>query len=237
MRYLFKLEQNEEYGFPGWRMKNQPEFDPLGGMAVAHDILEHFNSAQVRHRQSTEQEMLALGAAVYIRQEEGTYANMTGTRLAHDPSHHIGSMPIEIWSNRGHRAYTLPPPPKVRIPACIADARAEFHKQWRSEREDDIKHRDPDDPDPLKDIPPWDVCAAWLAKGYRMAKQRYRGLDPYQLCYLFVQIEKMADRACDNLADYRDYAEMELTVVPKRYMVKGRTRMSFEDHWESLPRP
>jgi len=65
--YEFVCETHEDYGSLGWRLKKFSGFDPLDGMAVAHDCLEHFPDLDT----SLDAEFMALGAAMLIRGETG----------------------------------------------------------------------------------------------------------------------------------------------------------------------
>lgn len=38
--YTFICETHEEFGCKGWKQEGVPGADPLGGMGVAHDVLE-----------------------------------------------------------------------------------------------------------------------------------------------------------------------------------------------------
>jgi len=59
-RYTFEVAEHEEYGSLGFKPSWYPKGDPLGGMAVAHDILEHFP----KDDGSAEGEYMALGASL-----------------------------------------------------------------------------------------------------------------------------------------------------------------------------
>lgn len=59
----FEVAIHEEYGDLGFRPCDMPNADPLTGMAVAHDMLEHF----ANDRGTVEDELQALGAMLFVR--------------------------------------------------------------------------------------------------------------------------------------------------------------------------
>ena len=67
----FIIEEHEEYQTKGARPIDTPHADPLGGMSVAHDMLEHFHNDQG----SVYEELMALGASYYVRGETGFFNN------------------------------------------------------------------------------------------------------------------------------------------------------------------
>lgn len=64
--YRFVCQMHDDFGSLGWRLESQPDFDPLGGMAVAHDILEHFPDGD----ESPADEFQALGCSLILRNED-----------------------------------------------------------------------------------------------------------------------------------------------------------------------
>lgn len=67
----FVVDEWEEMGSWGWRPKCQPDFDPLtNGFGIAHDAMEHKDLSD----SSLEAEVMAFGAMLYVRGENGWFA-------------------------------------------------------------------------------------------------------------------------------------------------------------------
>ena len=62
--WVFECAEHSDFGTNGWKLKGQTNADPLQGMAVAHDILEHAPNGDM----GVEDEMIALGASLYVRE-------------------------------------------------------------------------------------------------------------------------------------------------------------------------
>ena len=83
MTHRFVCQMHDEYGTLGWRLESQPGFDPLQGMAVAHDILEHFPDGD----ESPADEFQALGCSMILR-DENYYA---GKNNRYSPAENVAS--------------------------------------------------------------------------------------------------------------------------------------------------
>lgn len=97
--FEFVCAEHEEFGENGWRLKSQPDFDPLSGMAVAHDCLEHFTDSA-----DPADEFLALGAAMWIRDEN--YHARAGHHTT-DPGKHISGDLPDIIRHIAYEGYGL----------------------------------------------------------------------------------------------------------------------------------
>lgn len=48
-KFTFVCKTHDEYGGLGWALKSKPHFEPLPGMTVAHDVMEHFPRDNATH--------------------------------------------------------------------------------------------------------------------------------------------------------------------------------------------
>ncbi len=171
--YKFTVAEHEEYGTMGFKPSWYPAGDPLEGMAVAHDILEHFP----HDSGSAEEEYQALGASLWIRGCGGYKQNGT-------PEENIAADLPMVWSIQGAvRSCGLSKESEV-----IEQARAAV-THWMREKQYIDRENKPTDADQ-------ENVARWIAKGFQRARKRYRKHNPYTLCYrLFEPIEEQADKA------------------------------------------
>lgn len=178
--FKFEKVEHPEYGEYGWRMINT-NMDPLGGMGVAHDCLEHFGESDV----TLSSELVALGASLFTRQD---YYSAKG-KFYTDPGKHVSSDLVEIMNCVARGENIVTPSKTYRDSGCddqITIALLECTKELRE-----------------------DVCMAealtllhvesnkirsWLRIGYRKAKLRYRGHSNWDVTNLFMQIEDTADK-------------------------------------------
>ena len=188
MKYTFICTEHEEYGSIGWKPSNMPAFDPLMGMGIAHDILEHMPKDD-----STTGELMALGASMHIRGNE--YYVRKG-RINPNPSYQMHGEIAELLYkvSTGEWADVQP----VNIPSCkindkwitflINDtvALVEHYLRHESETFNDVQH----------DMPDWeDKVSHWLAFGYKNALRRYKNVTQDELLNTFNFIETYADKA------------------------------------------
>jgi hypothetical protein len=75
-KFTFVCKKHEEYGSLGWALKCKPHFEPLGGMTVAHDVMEHFP----RDNGTLAAEWQAFGAMMRIRHEGNWWSNQGNTK-------------------------------------------------------------------------------------------------------------------------------------------------------------
>jgi len=182
-QWNFVCEEHADYSTTGWRLTNMPAFDPLPGMAVAHDILEHWPDDD-----STTGELLALGAMIYVRGED-YYAHKGQSTISpgENCAGEIGDLLLKIESGEwvdlrettGQRTCTKDEFARAEIATAIAQAK----KHIREEREGT-----------MPDSATWRTVRYWLTKGFNLARLRYRGIDRWELQRTFTEIESAADR-------------------------------------------
>lgn len=178
-RYTFDVARHEEFGTLGLTPRWYRNGDPLGGMAAAHDILEHFKNddGQITG------ELLAFGATMFIR---GDGAYFTNGGEVENLSGEIG----DIWWRFMDRRESFPdcPPSRdaeVRQRAAAIIGKGIEHMRYRFEE---------------GDLPSPDHRARmerWLCRGYRLARRRYRShrTDAATLAWFFRQVEEACDKA------------------------------------------
>jgi hypothetical protein len=184
-KFRFVCEQHQEFGEKGWRAESQPGFDPLWGMAVAHDVLEHFPDGD----ESPADEFMALGAAYLIR-GEGSYFSNKGN--IHSPMVNIASDFPEIMRHIVGERMSLKTPPKTLAVPNADDGLREIIKEAKKlvKSEFDPEY-DKELRDAAKDI--LQKALGWLRIGYRRAAKRYKGKIEKVRC-MFEQIEQAADK-------------------------------------------
>jgi hypothetical protein len=212
--YKFVCEMHKEHGALGWRQKSQPDFDPLGGMAVAHDILEHLpNGSEAPH-----DEFMALGAAVLIRGMQGYFMNNT-------PADNLCSDFPDIFSHIVYQDIGLCDAPvtnrlqdewaETMISETVNKGRALMISEWNMSPKFNNE-------EPGMSIHELDVylhhVKGWMRIGFRKARKRYNGrVRDFEFTYLFKEIEKEADKALKN-AEEQD--ELHVRLVRNRVDVK-----------------
>jgi hypothetical protein len=182
MKYQFVCKEHEDYGTNGWRLESQPGFDPLGGMAVAHDIIEHFPDGD----ESPADEFQALGASLFIR-DASFYRN-------YNPATNIASEFPMIIGHVIHQGMPLKAPPRTQRLGCPEAERdiqetmneglclmeSEFHDEDRALARNAAKK-----------------AMGWLRIGYRRAEKRFGG-NLTNVRRAFRKIQEEADKLLEH---------------------------------------
>lgn len=213
MKFVFACEVHPIYGQPGWRLLSQPGFDPLSGLAVAHDILEHFSDGS----DTIHDELQAFGAMIWIRGDGGEWesSSVVGRVLAE-----------EFWELLAHikdgaRLQEAPctrPAEKFAEEAIAASLDKCTSEDFTPERKATFRN--------------------WLRRGYSRAKRRYYNHYSNDVCWLFKEIEKEADHALEESepgyrmavhVDFRrlkHWIDVDHPYIPfeERYRTRYRTR-------------
>lgn len=186
--YQFKVKEHEEYGSLGFTPSWYPNGDPLGGMAVAHDILEHFP----KDSGDAEGEFMALGASYRIRGKTG-YMQKKGN--VNPPEVHLASDFPQIFQTTQERNgnTTIRPTKKVKIAEDVWQAFHAIVENGKNLLESEFEQGHllaDEDKEKIVD---------WMALGYHKAGQRYKNIDFYTLAYtVFSTIESESDRELEN---------------------------------------
>ena len=175
---VFTVAMNDSYGMLGFRLRGKPHFEPLGSMAVAHDLLEHFPD----DNGGPEGELEALGASLFIRGLTGAYINGSAAR-------NLQPDVVRLFREY-HPGALLAPPATLGTKRVLTPDDEETEAQidellTRLRRPDEwdatLHGTDLITPDQQQ------AMAAWLRRGYRRARRRYG--NPWHVSYLFTAIE------------------------------------------------
>jgi hypothetical protein len=206
-RYQFTVKEHEEYGTMGFAPKWYPNGDPLGGMAVAHDILSHFP----KDDGSAEGEFQATGADLFIRGESGYFQRQGNVN---EPKVHLAAEFAMTWGyhTQRDRRTAVKPVGLVRDKDLMEQCRQIVRLGVKNMKDDESGL-------PLPTAEDQERIARWYAKGYVRARRRYRNLDAYSVAYqLFGPIEEKADMALKHaeegmiLTVLVDYRKLEVKV-------------------------
>jgi len=185
-KFEFEVQEHEEYGGLGFKPKWFPGADPLSGMAVAHDILEHGRNEDG----STEHELMAFGAAMFIR-TDGYYWYRKNSKNADESDHISADFPqllrlheenfngreiLHCQNGAGGEELWL------RATRCVEKGLANC-SEYGGDGHRYITYVDEEE------------MARWMCAGYKKAARRARrlNLDAYTMGCLFEQIERDAD--------------------------------------------
>lgn len=174
-QHTFTVEEHKEYGSLGFTPTWYPAGEPLQGVAVAHDILEHFPGDDG----SPEGEYQALGACLYIR---GQNYFRHGS-----PAENISADLPRIWETlryRDNRTHVRVCPP---VKSLVLEEAREAIEHFQSEvgQYKDAHYEKPTAAD-------YTAMVRWIAKGYNQAKRRYPNVVSVRE-RLFIPIEQQAD--------------------------------------------
>lgn len=183
----FDVRMHEEYGALGLRMQGKPHFDPLAGLAVAHDMLEHFKDDDG----TLVGELQALGASIYVRDGESYYQQRNLTRT--DPAEHISSEFLsQVWYTKERGEDTVPASPTCRSLAYDESVFARTVGKARHQLYGELDY---------KDLPAWirseqqrRYLVGWMRHGYSRAVRRYRRYSPYHMMTVFTEVENKVDK-------------------------------------------
>lgn len=194
----FVCETHQEYGELGWRPQSNPNFDPLSGMAVAHDTLEHAPNTT----DSIEDELQAFGAMIHVR---GYHYFIRQGSYDPRPVYHM-SGELAMLLEKVHFG-ELAAIPARKLTPCedIQNDLIELVKMIRREL------TFIDDALELTDAMARNLCA-WITTGYLKARKRYANVDALTM---FCEIEKRAN----DILKHANEGD-QLTVIVSRGAVR-----------------
>jgi hypothetical protein len=184
---------HEDLGSKGWRLQGQPDFDPLGGMAVAHDILEHFPHGDG----SPADELQALGASLWLRD-------------GYSAGENVGSDLPEVMAHVIYQDMRLGTPPTTR--PCDADGEINIAIKCM------MREAEYQDAEWKRSVGRYkSEIRGWMRIGYRRVQRRYRNVYQGEMLSAFQQIETEADKYL-KYAEEGQRLEVQLTYTgPKDY--------------------
>jgi hypothetical protein len=206
----FEWLGDEEIG-EGW----VPLFlgDSAGAASIiAHDILEHRPGDEPTY----EQELMALGRAIFVRAVNGFRDQEPGGWIGNE---------IGYFLRRGERRdrQRIEPAPRVvdrqRLPDSVVAIIDGAIKHARETLWTEIQ---PDDREEMRSAiikrPERQAIRDWLALGFIDAKRRYRGFEPGDLEDLYQRINEKALEPAFSSADEGEY--LRVTVNLRRQTAK-----------------
>lgn len=216
----FICEEHDGYGTLGLRPLAMPEADPLSGMTVAHDLLEHFPGDDG----GVEAEFMALGASYWLRCESGY--NESRSRVSRDQAENIAADFPELFRHIRDEGFTLTDPGHVEPieDTSTDDALRRCAQMGVDETEQEETYQGNVDPELTTFCLNASVerITGWLRKGYRRATERFDGHDAFTLSEtVFGTIEKRLDDwlktgDCEGV-------EIEITIDLENYHVSIET--------------
>lgn len=196
---IFTVGLHPVFKTPGLKMEGRDHFDPLGPMATAHDMLEHFEDDDG----TEEHELLAIGASWWVR-NHGSYLKYKGYPMFPSTVDHLIANVKNVMDTLGSRPLTYNP--KGRYPSLFIE------RYLEEARKDETVSQLQDDT--------WTNMCAWLRAGYEQAKERYTPNTALQMCDVFRSIE---DQAAGYLQGAQLGAKCEIVLdlaVPKATLKK-----------------
>lgn len=164
------------YGAVGWIEVGAPACYNSGtGLLVAHDVLEHFKPT-LFSKDSWEDELLALGAMVYVRGEQGYFHYMYNPDWRKHLEIDISSL-LEFVST----IRKLKPCRSRDVHSIKEDMYEVVFNAW--------KFLDKEYHVPLDQL---DLITHFLVKGYNKAKKRYHK-NGHAACSMFMEIESLVN--------------------------------------------
>ena len=201
------IYKEDEHGNVGWIPEWLPNATSGDGRLVAHDVLEHMPNTS--NRNSSEDELVAMGAMYFIRGETG---------LLYSPYQSIEDIIAKdicfILSDSVNNSERVRSPGfKYRLSDSSTDnifkeATRIGIKSFKDNYEDDIDILD-------KHI--YTYTLNWLRVGYRQATKRYRGINQGYVGDMFPQIERLVNERSKFV---NEYDKLKVMVNIKRAIVK-----------------
>ncbi len=208
MKYPLMIERHPEYDNIGFKLIGREWADPVEGLGLAHDVLEHAR----KDTGTIEEEFSALGASLYVRDLDDAYhqLNPMGNNDVVENLKSEFYFQTQYWDEAGytqlakHRGQKLKDHPEVeeilekiarKVPAFVYNEIGGHH--------------------PLGSREQISRAITWMRQGFRRAKSQYKGIRQYNLTHAFVQIAKKAD---DLLRMYEEGSRFDLKIKMNRHV-------------------
>lgn len=169
----FVVGKHPHFGTLGLKMEGREHFDPLGPMAVAHDLMEHFEDDDG----TPEHELLAIGAGWYVR-DHGRYLELKGFPRFNSLREHLHANLKNVRDELRLRVTGMLQPCPMRvaemnIPSSISDMLAAAALDADADQTLLVLARD------------------WLKWGYVRAADRYSPHTAASVCATFGNVEDL----------------------------------------------
>ncbi|MEZ2310799.1 hypothetical protein AB6809_29565 [Paraburkholderia sp. RCC_158] len=178
----FICKEHPEGGFNGWRPSWMPHFDPMPGLGVAHDTLEHL----VSDDGTVEAEFKAFGAIVWLRDGASWFGrNGTDSDVAVHMSGDIREQ-AEYLNSECRRLRAAPRTQRLSddcaeeaIERCIQKGFKEILDECSESTARLLNRND---------------VRSYMRIGYRRTQRRFAAAGPHNMAWVFDQIVEQADR-------------------------------------------
>lgn len=182
-KFTFVCKKHEEYGSLGWALKSKPHFEPLVGMTVAHDIMEHFP----RDNGTLAAEWQAFGAMLRIRHEGNWWAGQGGRYTEFGDQTYVDL--FDHYRKVCWKELSVDEAPRtVKLEDDLEEQLAKMVANFRRELSNECDKRTYNVDNFCKNL------VSWMRIGYRKACKRYQDIPAWKLCEMFSEIADKADK-------------------------------------------
>jgi hypothetical protein len=203
----FVCKEHREAGYSGWRPSWMPHFDPMEGVGVAHDTLEHL----VSDDGTVEAEFKAFGGILWLRggsgwfAQQGSYYSDVADQLTaefREQAHYLSS----------EGRCVRPAPRTKRLSDEWAENAIErcIQKGLRA-----VRGEDPE----LARCLDREHIRSYLRIGYRRTARRFADAGPHNMAWIFTSIMNDANRKLKH-AEEGDELIVRVEVASRRAHVE-----------------
>lgn len=202
-REFVYTESDEDYGGAGWVPRGMEKANAFEATMIGHDVMEHIGGESDRYVD----ELLALGASVYVRTENGWYSMGRMAQNINETWQHLGSsLLMDVFRDAWYEGRDIRHPGRTRpldamqesefemaIDYCINLAKFELDSE---EREEGMR----------KLHSCRYTMLGWLRKGYRRAVRLYGRHRQHRALDAFIEMgEKLQRETRDESDRYEGY--------------------------------
>jgi hypothetical protein len=203
-KFIFEYAHHEDFGIDGWRLAKYPNFDPVGGFGVAHDILEH-PPLNYKKGCPLANEIMAIAAIVWTRFEMGIVIVDDNAETVADNL--IDLIRDEVFYKNSQDTLSVAPNTRPLeyndedFTGAVTIALANLEDNGALEI-------DNDDSDDLERklykfiLDNKQSIISWLRLGYRYTANRFKEYDQYNIGLLWRRIQNEVDKVqCVEIGD------------------------------------
>lgn len=191
----FFWAHDEERGVSGWVLARMPHFDPVSGMALAHDLLEHTDTYP-----GMEGEALAFGGICYIRVEGGYFDEQAAQSPWRKPDRNrdadgLGLELAQFFMQRGGADGSWELEHTEEPPVDDKELEVFFANLVRAVSRHGQALINSPTPENVRDIRKCAVSLIpWLRRGFRKCEDFWEAKCPQDVACLFSQLEAAIDQ-------------------------------------------
>lgn len=202
----------------GWLARGYPNFYASTGRGIAHDCVDHFPRGQ-KHGPYAD-ELLALGARLWIWIESGEFFRLQGISYTTPAKTWGGELQIIVDDSEG---LTDHPPAMIEEP-MLDDA---LDSEIECILDELIHRRGPSTSVWEVDGPQIQNLGAWLRRGVRAARARYKGHQAFDVFQLYQRVTS----ACERIGSGEEGDKLIVRIHEKRLDVSVRL-VSWRNQYE-----